>query len=78
MSNLLSSMVSMGKAAMQRLQAPVDPTAVVSVSHSDLAAVHAVDREDCLVLYGPRKVAKIPEDIYEVVVHTEKAKMSFR
>jgi hypothetical protein len=38
-SSLFSSVVSMGKAALDRIQGPTDPNVVKAVNHADLAPV---------------------------------------
>ena len=85
MSSLLNSVVSMGKAALQRMQAPPDPNQVRPVSPADLAPVPVAERDGCLQLVGPRKLAGTrapdgtpgPVVVHEVVAHTEKGQ-SFR
>ena len=72
--SFLDSLVSVGKAALQRMSAPSDPNAVKSASASELASVSVVGRESCLVLYGPREVgaANNKRIVFEVVAHSEK------
>ena len=76
--SFFESVVSMGKAAIQRIQSGPDPHEVRSVNPSDLAPVPTVDRHGSLVLCGPRTVGRgnAAMEIYEVVIHSEK--YSFR
>jgi len=57
MSGIFNQVVSMGKAALQRIQSPPDPNLVKSIDPSVLAPVPACQREGPLVLYGPRTVS---------------------
>ncbi len=89
MAGLFNQVVSMGKAALQRIgQGPSDPNVVRPVSPADLARVPTVEREGCLQLVGPRPGASVATSptgqgpsvaavVYEVVAHTEKGQ-SFR
>lgn len=82
MSSLFSTVMSMSKAAIQKMQGPMDPNLVRFIPHNDLAAVPVVDREGALVLIGPRSqmAAKKEEgtiELYEIVAHTEKSNNSY-
>jgi hypothetical protein len=88
MSGLLNQMVSMGKAALQRMQSPPDPNLVRPVDPSALAPVPTLRRSGPLVLYGPKEMSVAeaasaasvsmgdglldPPVKYEIVLHTEK------
>ncbi len=83
MASLFSSVVNIGKAALERIQQADNPCQVRQVNPTDLALVPACQREGCLVLYGPKKVKKGRTDnadaepvIYEIVILSEK--QSFR
>ena len=74
--SFLSSVVSLGKAALDRIASGTsDPNLVKAVSPSELASAPIQGREGPIVFYGPRTVGrgKAQEVIFEVVVHTEKA-----
>lgn len=75
---LFSSVVSMGKAAIQRIQGPVDPNVVRPVNPSDYLHAPTQDRQDGLIFYGPigRKNAKEGEN-YDIVVLAEKSHQAF-
>ena len=79
-SNLFSSVMSIGKAALDRIQGPTDPNLVKVVHQSELAPIPTQDRDGCLVLFGPKPgPKKEAPPIYEVVVHSEKnSNYSFR
>jgi hypothetical protein len=77
-SNRFSSVMSIGKAALDWIQGPTDPNLVKVVSQSELAPIPTQDRDGCLVLFGPKPgPKKEAPPIYEVVVHSEK-NYSFR
>ena len=72
--SFFDSVVSMGKAAIQRiqLQAQTDPNAVKAANANDFVRVATVDRNGCCVLYGPRSCRDRDgnHELYEVVVNT--------
>ena len=82
-SSFFSSVVSIGKMAIQRMQAPPDPNLVKSVTASELASLPTVDRHGPFLLCGPKKV---PGDrrgdpdiiVYEIIVQGERSNTSYR
>ena len=81
--SFFSSVVSIGKMAIQRMQSPADPNLVKSVSSADLAPLNTQDRHGPFVLCGPKRVAAAKKGdpdviLYEIIVHAEKSNNSFR
>lgn len=72
MSSLFSSVVNIGKAALERMQGPVDPNVVKGMNPNDYATIPTKDREGCLVLYGPRINKKDKSEMFDIVAHSEK------
>ena len=72
--SFFNSVMSMGKAALQRMSAPPDPNLVKAVGPAEFVSVPVVGREGCMVLYGPRTVGKGEHrrEVYEVVAQSEK------
>ena len=71
--------VTQGVIVLFRYRAPRDPNLVSVVSATHLAPVPIMDREGCAVLYGPKPASfrtnkDDKNDIYDIVVHTEKHK----
>jgi len=81
MASLFNSLMEAGaaaKAAIDRYRAPRDPNCVGVINPNQLAAIPIMDREECAVLYGPKPAPMRSKDdkndIYDIVVHTEKHK----
>ena len=83
MASLLNSVMSMGKAALEKMAAPADPNQVKVVNAAELAPTPIVEREGCMLLYGPKAPSGLQGvrsmkgggdtiPTYEIVVHSEK------
>ena len=83
--SLFNQLLDLGKAAYERYTAPKDPNSVCAVSSAALAPVPILEREGCIMLYGPKPAATTTgrgrgtsaaeaNDTYDIVVHTEKHK----
>ena len=80
--SFFSSVVSIGKMAIQRMQGPSDPNLVKSVSSAELAPLNTQDRHGPFALVGPRTVPAAKKGdpdviLYEIIVHAEKSNNSY-
>ena len=73
MAGLFNAAVNFGKSALNQLLQS-DPNVVRNVKPSDFDPVPIQDREDCMMLHGPRKVKVKKEEVifYDIIVHSEK------
>ncbi len=65
------------KATFECLSYANNPNQVKSVNPNDLASVPILDREGCMVLYGPRTVQENVTDTHEIVVNCERSSYRF-
>jgi calcium-independent phospholipase A2 len=74
MAGLFNSVVSLGKTALGKIQGSSDPNVVKAVNPTEFATVPTQDREDCLMLYGPRTVTVKKEviQLFDIVVLSDK------
>ena len=74
MAGLFNAVVSAGKSALDRMQGGTDPNVVRSIRPSDFDPVPIQDREDCMMLHGPRTLTVKKEQLifYDIIVHSEK------
>ena len=74
MAGIFNAVVSAGKSALEKIQSHTDPNTVKSINPGDFAPVPVQDREDCMLLYGPRtvKVKKEEMTIFDICCHSDK------
>lgn len=74
MAGLFKSVLDAGKSAMDKYLNSSDPNLVKAVNPKDYAPVPVQDREDCMILYGPRTVTVKKEQlqIFDIVVNSDR------
>lgn len=74
MAGIFNAVVNAGKSALEKIQSHSDPNTVKSINPGDFAPVPVQDREDCMLLYGPRtvKVKKEEMSIFDICCHSDK------